>query len=68
MPAAEILQRRYLFPALIPIATAVALGLLQLASVLPKPLRGWAVTAVFVALALFDVYVLFRVIVPALAR
>ncbi len=61
-------QGRYLFPALIPIATAVALGLLQLASVLPKPLRGWAVTAVLIALALFDVYVLFRVIVPALAR
>ena len=61
-------QGRYLFPALIPIATAVALGLSKLASILPRRLRGWAVGAVFVAMALLDVYVLLRVIVPALAR
>jgi glucan phosphoethanolaminetransferase (alkaline phosphatase superfamily) len=60
-------QGRYLFPALIPIATAVALGLFKLASMLPRRLRGWAVGAVFVAMALLDVYVLLRVIVPALA-
>ena len=61
-------QGRYLFPALIPIATAVGLGLCQLASVLPERVRAWAVGAVFAAMALLDVYVLFRVIVPALAR
>jgi 4-amino-4-deoxy-L-arabinose transferase-like glycosyltransferase len=59
-------QGRYLFPALIPIGSAVALGLTMLASVLPRRVRGWSVGAVFVAMALLDVYVLLRVIVPAL--
>ena len=60
-------QGRYLFPALVPIGTAVALGLFQLATVLPERMRGWTVTAVLAGLALLDIYVLFRVIVPALA-
>jgi 4-amino-4-deoxy-L-arabinose transferase-like glycosyltransferase len=60
-------QGRYLFTALIPIGTAVALGLSMLASILPQRVRGWSVGAVFAALALLDVYVLLRVIVPALA-
>lgn len=61
-------QGRYLFSALIPIGTAVALGLDQLASVLPKRARYWALGGAFAALALFTVYCLFRVVVPFLSR
>jgi 4-amino-4-deoxy-L-arabinose transferase-like glycosyltransferase len=59
-------QGRYLFSALIPIGAAVALGLDQLASVLPKRARYWALGTLFAALALFAVYCLFRVVVPFL--
>lgn len=61
-------QGRYLFTALVPIGTAVALGLDQLSSVLPKRMRYWPVGAIFAALALFAVYCLFRVVVPFLSR
>jgi 4-amino-4-deoxy-L-arabinose transferase-like glycosyltransferase len=61
-------QGRYLFPALIPIGTAAALGLDTLARVLPKQLRSWAIGGLFVVLAAFDVYCLFRVVVPNLTR
>jgi hypothetical protein len=61
-------QGRYLFPALIPIGTASALGLDTLAKVLPKQLRGWAIGGLFAAMAALDVYCLFRIIVPNLTR
>jgi len=61
-------QGRYLFPALVPIAMAVALGLDRLASILPEKTRGWAAGALFAGMALFDVYCLFRVVVPFLTR
>jgi 4-amino-4-deoxy-L-arabinose transferase-like glycosyltransferase len=61
-------QGRYLFPALVPIGTAVALGLDRLAGILPRQTRLWALAALFTGLALFDVYCLFRVIVPSLTR
>jgi 4-amino-4-deoxy-L-arabinose transferase-like glycosyltransferase len=61
-------QGRYLFPALVPIGTAVALGLDRLADFMPRRTRPWALAALFTGLALFDVYCLFRVVVPFLAR
>jgi hypothetical protein len=60
-------QGRYLFPALIPIGTAVALGLNQLASLLPQKVRGWALSGLFGGMALFAVYCLFKVVVPFLS-
>ena len=59
-------QGRYLFPALVPVGLAAALGLEQMAGLLPQRLRPWALGALFSGLALFDVYCLLRVIVPAL--
>jgi hypothetical protein len=61
-------QGRYLFPALIPIGTAAALGLSTLTGRLPQPARPWAMAAPFVGLAALDVYCLFKFIVPYLAR
>jgi len=61
-------QGRYLFPALIPIGTATALGLSTLAKVLPQRIRAWAMVALFAGLAALDVYCLFRFIIPFLAR
>ncbi len=61
-------QGRYLFPALIPIGVAVALGLDALAGVLPQRLRSWAIAALFAGLAALDVYCLFRFIIPFLTR
>jgi len=61
-------QGRYLFPALIPLGTASALGLSTLARVLPRRTRGWAMAACFAGLAALDVYCLFRFIIPALTR
>ncbi|MFQ6100052.1 MAG: glycosyltransferase family 39 protein [Anaerolineae bacterium] len=61
-------QGRYLFPALIPIGMAAALGLSTLAGVLPRRTRAWAIAAFFAALAALDVYCLFRYIIPALTR
>jgi hypothetical protein len=60
-------QGRYLFPALVPIGAAVALGLHQLARLLPESMRDWGVAAALAGLALLDLYALFRVIVPTLA-
>jgi hypothetical protein len=59
-------QGRYLYPALIPLATAAALGLDTVARVLPTELRPWVLGAFFVSLAIFDVYCLFEIIVPNL--
>lgn len=61
-------QGRYLFPALISIGVAAALGLSRLADLLPQRTRVWAMILFFAGLALFDVYCLFRFIVPALTR
>ncbi len=61
-------QGRYLFPALIPIGVAVALGLDALVGVLPPRLRSWAIAALFAGLAALDVYCLFRFIIPFLTR
>ena len=61
-------QGRYLFPALVPIGAAAALGLSALASVLPQRIRAWAMAALFAGLAALDVYCLFKFIVPFLAR
>jgi hypothetical protein len=60
-------QGRYLFTALIPIATAVALGMVKLTGVLPERIRGSAMAVAFGLMALFNVFVLFRIVVPALA-
>jgi 4-amino-4-deoxy-L-arabinose transferase-like glycosyltransferase len=59
-------QGRYLFPALIPIGTAVAMGVSAWAGWLPQRTRAWAMAAPFVGLAALDVYCLFRFIVPTL--
>jgi 4-amino-4-deoxy-L-arabinose transferase-like glycosyltransferase len=61
-------QGRYLYPALIPIGTAVALGLDKLTGVLPQQVRSWAAVALFAGLAALDVYCLFKFIIPFLAR
>jgi len=61
-------QGRYLFPALIPIGTAAALGLDTLANIFPKPLRPWAIAAVFCGMATLDVYCLFKFVIPFLTR
>jgi len=61
-------QGRYLFPALIPIGTAAALGLSALAQALPQRARSWAIGVLFVGLAALDVYCLFRFIIPTLTR
>jgi hypothetical protein len=60
-------QGRYLFPALIPIGTAAALGLNQLAGFLPQKMRTWATGALFAGMALFAVYCLFKFVVPFLS-
>jgi len=61
-------QGRYLFTALIPIGTAVALGLDTLTKVLPRRVRCRAVAVLFAGLAALDVYCLFKFIIPALTR
>ena len=61
-------QGRYLFPALIPIGTAAALGLSRLAGILPRRIRAWVMVALFAGLAALDVYCLFKFIIPFLAR
>jgi 4-amino-4-deoxy-L-arabinose transferase-like glycosyltransferase len=60
-------QGRYLFPALIPIGTATALGLNQLAGLLPQKARAWALGGLFAGMALFAVTCLFKVVVPFLS-
>jgi 4-amino-4-deoxy-L-arabinose transferase-like glycosyltransferase len=61
-------QGRYLFPALIPLGTAAALGLSTVAQVLPQRTRAWVISALFAGLAALDVYCLFEFIIPFLAR
>jgi 4-amino-4-deoxy-L-arabinose transferase-like glycosyltransferase len=61
-------QGRYLYPALIPIGTAAALGLLTLVQALPRQLRSWTIVLVFTGLAALDMYCLFKFIIPLLSR
>jgi len=63
-------QGRYLFTALIPFGLLMALGLDAWRRLLRPDGRSyarWLVVAVFLSLALLDVYLLFRVIVPGLS-
>jgi 4-amino-4-deoxy-L-arabinose transferase-like glycosyltransferase len=60
-------QGRYLFPALVPLGTAAALGLYQLANLLLRRTRDWALGGLFGGMALFAVYCLFRYVVPFLS-
>jgi 4-amino-4-deoxy-L-arabinose transferase-like glycosyltransferase len=60
-------QGRYLFPALVPLGTAAALGLNRLTRLLPQKMRGWALGGLFGGMALFAVYCLFRYVVPSLS-
>ena len=59
-------QGRYLFPALVPLATAASLGLETLTDAFPRRLDAGVRVAFFVGLAVFDVYCLFRIILPNL--
>lgn len=63
-------QGRYLFPALIPIGLAAAVGLSGWGGVVSRLTRrdvGWAVGAVaLIAMATLDMFALYRFIVPAL--
>jgi 4-amino-4-deoxy-L-arabinose transferase-like glycosyltransferase len=59
-------QGRYLYPGLAPIATGLSLGWHFPLLRWPR-LRGWAWLAGLLALAAFDVYLLWRVILPAMA-
>jgi len=61
-------QGRYLFPALVPLGLAVALATDQWVRLLPSMLRTGTVVATFALLAIFDVYCLYRFILPALVR
>ena len=61
-------QGRYLFPALIPIGMAAALGLSTLTGALPRRMRSWVTIGLFAGLAALDVYCLFQFIIPFLAR
>lgn len=63
-------QGRYLYPALIPIATAFALGwgfALSRFAVRDEAIGRWAWLVLLIALAAFDVYLLFRVILPQMS-
>jgi 4-amino-4-deoxy-L-arabinose transferase-like glycosyltransferase len=60
-------QGRYLFPALVPIATALALGW-DFALARWPLLARWLWAALLVGLAAFDLYLLFRVILPEMSR
>ncbi|HLY25180.1 MAG TPA: glycosyltransferase family 39 protein [Aggregatilineales bacterium] len=60
-------QGRYLYPGLIPIALFVAIGLAGWASLLKTRAALWLTTGVVCLFAVLDLYVLFRIIMPALA-
>ena len=59
-------QGRYLFPALVPLSTAAALGFTTLTGSLPRNVRPWALLLFLSTLAVLDVYCLWRVIYPNL--
>ncbi len=61
-------QGRYLFPALIPIGLAAALGICRWALLLPARWRWGAVAVPLIGLAALDLYSLFKYIVPFLTR
>jgi 4-amino-4-deoxy-L-arabinose transferase-like glycosyltransferase len=58
-------QGRYLYPGLVPIAAGLSLGWHFPLSRWPR-LRGWLWLAGLLALSAFDVYLLWRVILPAM--
>ena len=62
-------QGRYLFPALIPLGLLLALGVDAWRRWLLRGLPGaqWLPVGVFLLLAVFDVYLIWRVILPGLA-
>jgi len=59
-------QGRYLYPALVPLSTAAALGLRTLTKPLPTHLRSWSELLLLGSLAALDVYCLWRIIYPNL--
>lgn len=59
-------QGRYLYPALIPLATGAALGLDTWAKLVAAHARAWALIAFFAAMSAFPVYCLFWIVVPNL--
>lgn len=61
-------QGRYLYPALIPIGLFVAVGLSGWIGLIGRRIRyaPWAAVAVLCAFAALDVYILYRIILPAL--
>jgi 4-amino-4-deoxy-L-arabinose transferase-like glycosyltransferase len=61
-------QGRYLYTGLIPMALFVAIGLTGWASLIARrfPLAYWVTVGAVCLFALLDVYVLFRIIIPAL--
>lgn len=64
-------QGRYLFPALVPLGLAVALSIDQWIALLRRLIHPWvrvSTFAVLAILALFDLYCLYRFVVPALTR
>ncbi len=63
----EQFQGRYLYPGLIGIAFFFAVGLIGWLSLIPLRTVRWGAVAVMLAFALFDIYALFRVILPALS-
>jgi len=61
-------QGRYLFPALVPIGLAVALGLVWLSQWVPGRWRRWVLAGLPVGMVSLDIYCLFRFILPYLTR
>jgi 4-amino-4-deoxy-L-arabinose transferase-like glycosyltransferase len=62
-------QGRYLYAGLIPVALFMTAGLAQWVSILLPQIQTarWAVVGVISLLAAFDLYILFRIIIPALS-
>src|SRR5262249_2912062 len=59
-------QGRYLYPGLIAIALFVAIGLAGWASLIRVRYIQWVTVIILCGFAAFDVYALFRIIIPAL--
>jgi 4-amino-4-deoxy-L-arabinose transferase-like glycosyltransferase len=59
-------QGRYLYPALVPLSTAAALGLHTVTRPLPTRLRPWSQLFLLGSLAAFNVYCVWKVIYPNL--
>lgn len=59
-------QGRYLYPALIPLATGAALGLDTWARILPARARTWALTGYLAGMSALSLYCVFWIVVPNL--